>query len=213
MEVIEHRAQRRVCGCGVATTAAFPAEASAPTCYGPGVAALGAYLLGRQHLPVERAAECLADCFGAPVSTGYLAPLLPNAAGRLEGFLALVGKELAQAEVAHFDETGGRVKGKLWWIHVACTDFGWTIGDPSPVGYRMVNRDAGGLWDTTGLGGASWAVFYVQVDDVAATIAQAEVLGATVLMPLVDNGTIEFAHLADQQGNRLAVWPPKTPQA
>jgi len=33
-----------------------------------------------------------------------------------------VRKELTQAEVAHFDETGGRVKGKLWWIHVACTD-------------------------------------------------------------------------------------------
>ncbi len=122
LTVIEHRAQRRACGCGTVTTAAFPAEATAPTCYGPGVAALGAYLLARQHLPVERAAECLADCFGAPVSTGYLATLLPNAAGRLEEFLALLGKEITQAEVAHFDETGGRVKGKLWWIHVACTD-------------------------------------------------------------------------------------------
>jgi len=120
--VIEHQAERRECGCGVVTTATFPAEATAPTCYGPGVAALGAYLLARQHLPVERAAECLADCFGAPVSTGYLAGLLPGAAARLEAFLALVRKELTQAEVAHFDETGGRVKGKLWWIHVACTD-------------------------------------------------------------------------------------------
>ncbi len=122
LTVIEHQAERRACGCGVVTTATFPVQATAPTCYGPGVAALGAYLLARQHLPVERAAECLADCFGAPVSTGYLASLLPAAAGRLEGFLALVGKELTQAEVAHFDETGGRVKGKLWWIHVACTD-------------------------------------------------------------------------------------------
>lgn len=122
LTVIEHQGQRRECGCGTVTTATFPAEARAPTCYGPGVAALGAYLLTRQHLPVERAAECLADCFGAPVSTGYLATLLPNAAGRLEGFLALVRKKLATAEVAHFDETGGRVKGKLWWIHVAATD-------------------------------------------------------------------------------------------
>jgi transposase len=122
LTVIEHQAQRRACGCGVVTTATFPAQATAPTCYGPGVAALGVYLLGRQHLPVERAAECLADCFGAPVSTGYLASLLPNAAARLDGFLALVGKELTQAQVAHFDETGGRVNGKLWWIHVACTD-------------------------------------------------------------------------------------------
>ena len=54
MLAIEHRAQRRACSCGVVTTAAFPAEARAPVCYGPGVAALGAYLLGRQHLPVDR---------------------------------------------------------------------------------------------------------------------------------------------------------------
>ena len=104
------------------TTATFPAQASAPTCYGPGVAALGTYLQARQHLPVERAAECMADCFGAPVSTGYLSTLLPNAAKRLEGFLNLVGKELTQAQVAHFDETGGRVNAKLWSIHVACTE-------------------------------------------------------------------------------------------
>ena len=83
LTVIEHQAQRRECGCGTVTTAAFPVEASAPTCYGPGVAALGPYLQARQHLPVERAAECLADCFGAPVSTGYLASLLPTAAARL----------------------------------------------------------------------------------------------------------------------------------
>lgn len=126
LEVIEHRAERRACGCGVTTTAAFPAEASAPTCYGPGVAALGTYLLGRQHLPVERAAECLADCFGANVSTGYLSGLLPAAARRLEAFLALAGKELSAADVVHFDETGGRVAAKLRWVHVACTDR-WTL--------------------------------------------------------------------------------------
>lgn len=120
--VIEHRAERRACACGAVTTAAFPAEATAPTCYGPGVAALGAYLLARQHLPVERTAEAFADCFGLPVSTGYLASLLPAAAGRLEPFLALTGKELAAADVAHFDETGARVAATLHWVHVLCTD-------------------------------------------------------------------------------------------
>ena len=29
---IEHRAQHRACACGVVTRAAFPAEATAPTC-------------------------------------------------------------------------------------------------------------------------------------------------------------------------------------
>jgi len=118
---VEHRAQRRACACGTVTAAAFPPEASAPTCYGPGVAALGTYLVARQHLPVERAAECLAEAFGAPVSTGWLSCLLPTAAGRLHGFLATVCGALAGAPVAHFDETGARVNGRLHWVHVACT--------------------------------------------------------------------------------------------
>lgn len=126
LEVIEHRAERRRCACGTVTAGAFPPEATAPTCYGPGVAALGTYLLGRQHLPVERAAECLAECFGAPVSTGWLAGLLPAAARRLDGFEVVVREQLTGAQVVHFDETGGRVGARLRWIHVMCTDR-WTL--------------------------------------------------------------------------------------
>jgi transposase len=122
LRVVEHRVQRRICGCGAVTGAPVPPEATAPTCYGPGVAALGVYLLARQHLPVDRAARCLADCFGAPVSTGYLAGLLPAAAARLTDFCARTRAELAEAAVVGVDETGGRVAAGLWWVHVACTD-------------------------------------------------------------------------------------------
>jgi transposase len=31
--VVEHRAQRRACSCGAVTTATFPPQATAPTCY------------------------------------------------------------------------------------------------------------------------------------------------------------------------------------
>lgn len=91
------------------------------------------------------------------------------------------------------------------------TLFDWAFGDPSQQDYQMVNDDQGGLWDTTALGGATWAIFYVQVEDVAATISHAESLGATVAMPLVDGGAIEFAHLLDPHGNRFGVWRPKDP--
>jgi transposase len=121
LRVTEHRVQRRMCRCGTLTTAEFPAEATAPTCYGPGVAALGTYLLGRQHLPVERAAELMADLFGARVSTGWLSTLLPTAQSRLTDFVAAIRARLSTAPVAHFDETGGRVSAKLCWIHVAAT--------------------------------------------------------------------------------------------
>ena len=120
--VTEHRAQQRQCTCEQVTTALFPAEATAPTCYGPGVAALGAYLLGRQHLPVARCAELMSEVLGAPVSTGWLAGLLGQAESRLGGFLTHLRAELAGAGVAHFDETGARVAGKLSWVHVAGTE-------------------------------------------------------------------------------------------
>ena len=87
--------------------------------------------------------------------------------------------------------------------------FGWTFGEPSPQAYSMVNGDAGGLWDTSDMGAATWAIFYVRVDDVAQAVADAESLGGTVAIPLVDNGTIKFAHLVDPDGNRFGIWKPK----
>lgn len=119
--VTEHRAQPRECGCGQVTTAPFPAEAVAPAYYGPGVAALGAYLLGRQHLPVARAAEFLADALGAPVSTGWVAGLLLRAAAGLQAFTSRTRDALQHAAVAHFNETGARVAGTLHWVHGAGT--------------------------------------------------------------------------------------------
>lgn len=121
LTVVEHRVQRRRCRCGSVTEGEFPAQATAPTCYGPGVAALGVYLLGRQHLPVERTAELMGDLLGARVSTGWLSSLLPTAQSRLAEFVAALRERLSSAPVAHFDETGGRVCGKLCWIHVAAS--------------------------------------------------------------------------------------------
>jgi uncharacterized protein len=87
--------------------------------------------------------------------------------------------------------------------------FGWSVGDVSPARYSMVNDGAGGLWDTSEMGGGSWAMFYVHVADVKDAIENATRLGATVAVPFVDNGQIEFAHLIDPQGNRFGVWRPK----
>jgi len=122
LRVVEHRAQRRRCGCGQMTTASFSTQSSAPTRYGPEVAALGTYLLARQHLPVARAAELMSDCLAVPVSTGWLPGLVPVAAEGLTEFGEAVREQLQDAPVAHFDETGARIEGTLRWIHVAATD-------------------------------------------------------------------------------------------
>ena len=64
--------------------------------------------------------------------------------------------------------------------------FDWNVGPPSmPARYSMVNEDRGGLWDTSAMGAANWAIFYVQVEDVRAAIERAQELGAAVVVPFV----------------------------
>src|SRR5215211_633611 len=120
--ITEHRAERRRCGCGTVTAAAFPDGVRAPACYGPGVRAAVCYLHGQQHLPVERTAQALADLVGAEVAAGTVAAILAECAEGLGGFIQAVRWQLARAPVAHFDETGVRVAGRLHWLHSACTD-------------------------------------------------------------------------------------------
>jgi transposase len=85
------------------------------------VRALVCYLCVHQHLPVDRAAQLLADVLGASAATGTLAAVVADGAGGLEGFAQVVREGLAAAPVAHFDETGARVAGRLHWVHSAST--------------------------------------------------------------------------------------------
>ena len=88
--------------------------------------------------------------------------------------------------------------------------FDWSFEEPTgPAPYWMVDEARGGLWDTSSADGDSWAIFYVQVGDITHALQQAVKLGATVAVPLTDNGSIEFAHLLDPHGNRLGIWQPK----
>jgi predicted enzyme related to lactoylglutathione lyase len=50
----------------------------------------------------------------------------------------------------------------------------------------------------------------VQVEDVQMAIDRAQELGATVLIPLIRNDAIEFAHLTDPLGNRFGIWRPRS---
>jgi len=119
--VTDHVAERRRCGCGVTTTALFPPEATAAVCWGPRVKANSAYLLGRQHLPLERCAEAMADLFAAPIGQGSLAGVLPDAAGRLSGFVERIASLIGGCAVCHADETSIRVGTKLGWVHTVST--------------------------------------------------------------------------------------------
>jgi transposase len=121
--VTEHRIQSRRCGCGCVTSADRPAGVSAaPGCYGPNLRAWVVYLLVFQHVPVARVAELVADLCGARPSTGWICGVLRAVSAALADVEALIRTLLTAAHILHVDETGIKVTGARWWLHVAATD-------------------------------------------------------------------------------------------
>jgi transposase len=134
LAVVEHRVQRRRRGgCKTVTAAGmFPAPARARACYGPQVRALIAYLAVHQHLPVQRQAGLLADLLGAPVAAGTVAGVIAETAERVAPAVEAFRQQLAAAPVAHFDETGARIDGRLHWLHSASTGQLTLYSQPRP---------------------------------------------------------------------------------
>lgn len=122
LRVTEHRAhQCRCTACGTRTRADFPAGVSAPVQYGPRIAAFVIYLQHYQLLPEKRLAALMADLFGVRLVTATIAAMSHNCAVRLQDFAAAVRDHVAAAPVKHLDETGFRIGGKTWWLHIAAT--------------------------------------------------------------------------------------------
>jgi len=122
MEVDEYRAVVLCCeGCGTATKAEFGPRVGAPVEYGPRTRALAVYMVVYQHVPYERVREWFKDCYGEEISVGTLVAMVAEAGARLEAPEGEIRELLKKAPVLHLDETGGRVNGKLHWIHAATT--------------------------------------------------------------------------------------------
>jgi transposase len=119
--VTEHQLVARRCGCGTVTCGQAPAGVDAPVQYGTRLTAVVVYLLVAQFGAQKRVAQAVADLFGVPISTGSVAAISARAADGLAQFLDLVRDRVAGSAVAHFDETGMRVAGRLHWVHSAST--------------------------------------------------------------------------------------------
>ena len=77
------------------------------------------------------------------MSEGTLANFISQCNDRVEEPLDQIKELIEQALVAHFDETGSRVEGKLWWLHSAST---------STATYYDIHRKRGSeAFDTIGI--------------------------------------------------------------
>jgi transposase len=129
VKVTEHRLHKVRCDCGCLTAAeAAEGVAGSPASYGPNLRALAAYLLVFQHVPIERAAQLIADLTGAEVSTGWVASVLAEAADLVADSVELIRALLVLGHVLHADETTTRIGGKRRWLHVACTEYLTLLG-------------------------------------------------------------------------------------
>lgn len=123
LNVTEHRAEVKICPhCGLENQAQFPAEANSLVQYGFRLKSMMVYLMDGQLLPSERTCQVLSDILGTKVSEGTLYNTRTQCFNNLELINNNIQSSILASNVVHFDETGLRVNGKLWWLHVACTD-------------------------------------------------------------------------------------------
>ena len=104
--------------------------------------ALASYLAVYQHLPYKRMAELFSDLLGIEISVGALAQMVAEAGELTDPSPTRCVAQLRQADAVHFDETGGRVAGKLHWVHSASTAL-------SPCSTAIPNG-VGRPWTTSG---------------------------------------------------------------
>jgi transposase len=122
LEVSEHQAEVKCCpSCGLENHGRFPQEVCHPVQYGSVLKGVMVYLMEGQLLPSRRTCEVLDEVFGATVSEGTVYNAREQCFEAIEPITTAIATHLQQATVEHFDETGMRVNGKLWWLHVACT--------------------------------------------------------------------------------------------
>jgi transposase len=123
LSVTEHRIGLKCCpGCGEVHKGKFPAHVNAPAQYGPRVRALVSLLNVEQSLPVGRVSELFCSLTGYALNHNTIVSAVNRMAEDLEEETKLIKQKILAAPVAHADETGARIAGKLHWGHDLVTE-------------------------------------------------------------------------------------------
>jgi transposase len=196
LEVTQHDLVARACACGTVTKARPPAGVDAPVQYGPRIAGAGVYLWHGQFLSKARTAAAVGDLFGAPVAPATVAAWTQRTAATItDQVLPVITDRIADADVAHFDETGLRTAGKLAWLHSACTDIDVLLTAHEKRGTKGMDA-AGVLPRFSGVAvHDAWAA-YDTYTDIAHALCNAHALRE--LTYVVDTAPKQVAEVAEQ---------------
>ncbi len=124
MEVTEHQAEIKACPqCGKENRAAFPEGVTQPVQYGNEIKAQMVYFNTYQMLPLERTTEVFETLYGHSISEGTIVEATQEVSRQVTEVNSAIRQHMTEKEaVVHFDETGTRAEGKLYWLHSASTE-------------------------------------------------------------------------------------------
>jgi transposase len=121
LEVIEHHLCAVAC-CGQAQSGVYPAHVKSSVQYGPGVRALVTKLSVDHKMPLEQISTLFEDMYGYDLNSETIEKALERGYELSATLETGVKSALQDASVGHFDETGLRVAGKLYWMHTVGND-------------------------------------------------------------------------------------------
>jgi transposase len=123
LEITEHQLGIKHCpGCGQKHQGKFPATVVAPVQYGSQVRALINLLNVEQSLPVSRVGELFSSLTGYTLNENTIISAVSRMAKGLKNDTEVIKQRILASTVAHADETGARVAGKLHWGHDLVTE-------------------------------------------------------------------------------------------
>ena len=120
-EHTEHRVFEARCACGKVHRGEFPKDVAAPVQYGARLKAAVVHLTHHHMMPVARTGALMDNLFGLPIADATVLAINEETRTLLAPTVAAIGRALKTVPVAHADETGMRVAGKLYWLHVLAT--------------------------------------------------------------------------------------------
>ena len=100
---------------------AFPEYISGTQQYGPMIKALIVLLNQYGMTAINKIKKLLDALLGIEISEGTISNTIQKCGDRLKNAHKTIKEAVLQAQVAHFDETGMRNNGILWWLHTAST--------------------------------------------------------------------------------------------
>lgn len=103
--------------CHITVYQPFPEKIKAPVQYGSGVKTLVTLLNNKYHLSYQRIKELFGDLYGYEINDSTQKSILDKAYENLDDAEEQIKTAILNSPIAHADETGIRVSGKLQWLH------------------------------------------------------------------------------------------------